>query len=50
MEVRQHRKFLMGPRGRFRTSSGGAGSDGNPVRYQWGAADGMRKERAIFAK
>ena len=26
------------------------GADGNPVRYQWGAYDGMRNERMIFYK
>jgi len=33
----------MGLRGRLETDQG-VDADGNPVRYQWGAYDGMQKE------
>lgn len=37
----------MGLRGRLETFMG-VDADGNPVRYQWGAYDGMRNERMIY--
>lgn len=44
--MQQHRFFRMDLRGQLETVSmeSGVDADGNLVRYQWGAYDGMQKE------